>query len=67
MACRHSPSNNRYGVNVVIVIPSIFCILKSAIERAGKVANATAESANASETAMGYFGDVAHDHSPSVK
>src|SRR5216684_1862464 len=49
MACWHLPSNNRYGVKVVISFPRIFWILESAIERAGKAANAAAESAEATK------------------
>ena len=49
MACWHFPSNNRYGVRLVISSPPIFCILASAIERAGKGANAAAEGTEATK------------------
>src|ERR1700733_1363114 len=45
MACWHFPSNNRYGVRLVISCRPIFCILASAIERPRKAANAPAERA----------------------
>ena len=45
MACWHFPSNNRYGVRLVISSPPIFCILASAVEGPGKAANAAAERA----------------------
>src|SRR5580693_9476116 len=45
MACWHLPSNNRYGVRVVISIPPIFCVVALAVERTGKAANAVAERA----------------------
>src|ERR1700728_2299915 len=49
MACSHLPSNNRYGVKVVISCPPMFCMLESAIECAGKAANAAMESAEATK------------------
>jgi hypothetical protein len=45
MACWHLPSNNRYGVKLVISFPPGSRILESATEWVGKAANAAAESA----------------------
>src|SRR5580692_988855 len=45
MACWHFPSNNRYGVRLVVSCRPIFCVFASPTERPRKAANAPAEKA----------------------
>jgi hypothetical protein len=43
----HFPSNNKYGISVVMPSPFVFCICPLAVERIGNAVTTVAETADA--------------------